>query len=228
MHEIRELSRRHETNNFVFLDLKLNSDPATWRGIINRIQENAPGAQWVGTVHVDQRKDNGLSRGDLRAAVHAGMRRVSFGLESGSQRMLDAMRKGCTVEENSRFIREAHEAGLSVRCTMFKGYPGETAEDLKKTADFLEEHALYIDRLRFNEFALLEGTPVYKEVHEDPSRYPELKVLYLDQQNAMARHVNVATTGADYRRAKARVLAAVFEINRQPVRRSAQMFDGIM
>jgi radical SAM superfamily enzyme YgiQ (UPF0313 family) len=228
MHEIRELSRRHETNNFVFLDLKLNSDPATWRGIIDGIQENAPGAQWVGTVHVDQRRDNGLSRRDLRAAVNAGMRRVSFGLESGSQRMLDAMNKGCTVEANARFIRDAHEAGLSVRCTMFKGYPGETAEDLEKTAEFLEEHAACIDRLRFNEFALLEGTPVYRDVHEEPSRHPELRVLNLDQRNATARHVNVTTTGPDYRRAKARVLAAAFEINRRPVRRSALAFDGVM
>jgi CheY-like chemotaxis protein len=41
------------------------------------------------------------------------MRRVSFGLETGSQRLLDAMDKGCTIERNSAFIHEAHEAGIS-------------------------------------------------------------------------------------------------------------------
>ncbi|MCC5822457.1 MAG: B12-binding domain-containing radical SAM protein [Phycisphaerales bacterium] len=228
MHEIRELSRRHESSNFVFLDLKLNSDPATWRGIIERIQENAPGAQWIGTVHVDQRKDNGLTRKDLRSAVAAGMRRVSFGLESGSQRMLDAMKKGCTVEANSEFVRQAYEAGLSVRCTMFKGYPGETAGDLEQTADFLEKHMEYIDRLRFNEFAVLEGTPVFEGMSQDPPRFPELKIIYPDRRNAIARHVNTETTGAAYRKAKARVLAATYEINRRPVRRSARAFDGLM
>jgi anaerobic magnesium-protoporphyrin IX monomethyl ester cyclase len=228
MREIGVLSHRHDATNFVFLDLKLNSDPATWRGIIERIQDHAPGAQWVGTVHVDRRKDNGLSAADLRAAYASGMRRISFGLESGSQRLLDAMRKGCTVEANGRFVRDSYEAGLSVRCTMFKGYPGETAEDLERTADFLEEHAPYIDRLRFNEFALLEGTPVYRAACEEPSRYPGLRVLSLDERNAMARHVNTGTRGAAYRRAKARVLAAAFEINRRPVRASARAFDGIM
>ena len=228
MHEIRELSRRHDCTNFLFLDLKLNSDPATLRGIIENIQRNAPGAQWVGTVHVDRRADNGLSRKDLRAAVVAGMRRVSFGLESGSQRMLDLMRKGCEVERNSQFIREAHEAGLSVRCTMFKGYPGETAEDLELTARFLDEHVECIDRIRFNEFSILEGTPVHTAMREEPAKFPQLKILDFEPRHANARYVNVDSASRAYRRAKSRVLDAVYAINRRPVRRNAQAFDGLM
>ncbi len=133
MHEVREQAKRHATGNFLFLDLKLNSNPALLRGIVENMQRSVPGAQWIGTVHVDTRKDNGLSRGELREAVRAGMRRVSFGLETGSQRLLDAMDKGSTVEGNAEFLRDAHDAGLSVRCTMFKGYPGETSEDLEAT-----------------------------------------------------------------------------------------------
>ena len=153
---------RHSTSNFIFLDLKLNSNPAMFRGIAEEIQAHVHGAQWVGTVHVDQRPDNGLARRDLRVAANAGMRRISFGLESGSQRLLDAMDKGASVEANSEFIRYAHEAGLSVRCTMFKGYPGETAEDLELTADFLARHAAYLDRIRYNDFSIHEGTPIYQ------------------------------------------------------------------
>jgi len=228
MHEVRELSRRHETNNFLFLDLKLNSNPAMFRGITENIQRNAPGAQWVGTVHVDLRKDNGLSRSELRAAAAAGMRRVSFGLESGSQRMLDLMQKGCSVETNAEFIRNASEAGISVRCTMFKGFPGETASDLLKTAEFLECHAEFIDRIRFNEFSILEGTPIHDAVRDEPTRFPELKVLQFDDRRAAARYVNTSTTGREYRRAKARVLSIVHHINRREVRRTAQAFDGLM
>ena len=71
------------------------------------------------------------------------------------------MQKGSTVEANGAFIRHAHEAGLSIRTTMFKGYPGETAEDMAATADFLEAHAPYLDRVRFNEFSLLQDTPIF-------------------------------------------------------------------
>lgn len=228
LHEAREQSRRHQTSNFVFLDIKLNSNPAMLRGIVANIQHYVHGAQWIGTVHVDQRKDNGLTRRELKEAVGAGMRRVSFGLESGSQRMLDLMDKGCTVEANSEFIRNAYEAGLSIRCTMFKGYPGETSEDLEKTADFLEHHGQYIDRIRFNEFSVHEGTPIYTTLASEPSAFPQIVVSNWDHRNGRAKYISTSTGERSYRRAKAKVLRAVFAINRRSVRSAAQAFDGLM
>ncbi|MET3709605.1 radical SAM superfamily enzyme YgiQ (UPF0313 family) [Sphingomonas trueperi] len=226
LHEMREQSRRYATNNFLFLDLKLNSNPALFRGIAEHAQDVVPGAQWIGTVHVDTRADNGLSRSDLRAAAAGGMRRVSFGLESGSQRMLDLMQKGSTVEGNAAFIRHAFEAGISVRCTMFKGYPGETFEDLLETAAFLEAHAHYIDRVRFNDFSILEDTPVWQQVQD--GMVPELLVRGHKPVLGRAFADQRATQTAKYRRAKARVLEAVYAINRRTLRPGARMFDGMM
>ena len=80
--EMQEQARRHETINFLFLDLKLNSWPDMIRGIAKGIGRYVQGAEWIGTVHVDERADNGLSRADLEAASAGGMRRISFGLES--------------------------------------------------------------------------------------------------------------------------------------------------
>lgn len=228
LHEIREQARRHQTTNFLFLDLKLNSSPAMFRGIVEGIQSSVRGAEWIGTVHVDQRADNGLSRADLRAAVASGMRRVSFGLESGSQRMLDLMEKGCRVETNSQFIREAYEAGLSVRATMFKGYPGETAEDLEQTADFLNRHREWLDRVRFNDFSIQAGTPIYAAVTDDPDQYPDIMVRRLEHRDARALYIARHTTSPAYRRAKAAVSEAVFAINRRRLRSAARAFDGLM
>lgn len=226
--EMEEQARRHQTQNFLFLDIKLNSNPAMLRGITEHVQRLLPGAQWIGTVHVDQRKDNGLSRHELRAMVAAGMRRVSFGLESGSQRMLDLMDKGCTVEANAEFIRDAHAAGLSVRCTMFKGFPGETAEDLAATARFLQAHGKFIDRIRFNDFAIYEATPVYQEVLLRDSKFPQIRIAEVDARNGRLRYTNADSSGPAYRKAKAQVLAAVHEINRRHIRPSARVFDGLM
>lgn len=197
------------------------------RGIAARIQSYVQGAEWIGTVHVDLRKDNGVSRDDLKAAVAGGMRRISFGLESGSQRMLDLMNKGCDVERNSQFIRDAHAAGLSIRCTMFKGFPGETAADMEATADFLRRHAPYIDRVRFNEFSLQEDTPIYKATlaHQDAT---PLEVTRIVARKARAEYHNRETGGRPYRRAKARALQAVYEINRREIRSIARQFDGLM
>ncbi len=228
LHEIREQSRRHATNNFLFLDLKLNSNPNMFRGIAEHIQEAAPGAQWIGTVHVDGRRDNGLSRADLKAAVASGMRRISFGLESGSQRVLDLLDKGSTVEGNAEFIRTAHGAGLSVRCTMFLGFPGETAEDVEETARFLEEQGPYLDRVRCNAFSILENTPVWEAVQRGDGRYPAVRLIGNDERAGRARFVNTEIGSKAYRRAQDRVLRAVFAINRRRLRDEAQFFDGLM
>ncbi len=228
LHEMREQARRYSTSNFLFLDLKLNSNPHLLRGIVENVQHVVPGAQWIGTVHVDLRKDNGLSPRELKAAANSGMRRVSFGLESGSQRMLDLMDKGASVEANEAFIRHASENGISVRCTMFKGFPGETADDLERTAAFLGRNSDYIDRVRFNDFSILEDTPIWNALLGDAGAYPELKVRGNDARHARLHYGYTQTTDGAYRRAKGKVLATVYAINRRPLRDEARMFDGLM
>ena len=226
LNEMREQARRHDTTSFVFLDLKLNSYPDMIRGIAAEVQKTIQGAEWIGTVHIDQRKDNGLSHTDLTAAVKGGMRRVSFGLETGSQRLLDLMQKGCTVERNSQFIREAHDAGLSIRCTMFKGFPGETTEDMELTAEFLEKHAPYLDRVRFNEFSVMEGTPIHDAVI-NKNGFP-IQFKKTDSRRAKVIYRNPAGSDRAYQQAKSRALSIVHQINRRELRISARQFDGIM
>ena len=228
LHELATLAARHEARHFLFLDLKLNSNLDVWRGLIEGIPSHVPGAEWLGTVHVDRRKDNGLGASDLRAAVAGGMRRISFGFETGSQSLLDEMLKGASVEQYADFIHHAHEAGLSVRCTAFQGFPGETAEDLEQTREFLARHGACIDRIRFNAFSVLTGTPLQASLAKGPTAYPQLTGVAWDAQRARAAYDHRATAARDYRRAKRRLLAEVFAINRRPLRAGAEALDGLM
>jgi tRNA A37 methylthiotransferase MiaB len=120
---------------------------------------------------------------------------------------------------------------------MFKGFPGETSEDMEKTARFLEEHKPYLDRVRFNEFSLLEDTPIYEamvnqsatqDVSSTETRTGKLTILKLAHRKAKAEYRNEDTSSKAYRRAKRRALAAVYEINRREIRSAARQFDGLM
>ncbi len=228
LHEMKVQSRRYGTNKFIFLDLKINSNVRLWSDLIEQIQTEIPGAEWIATVHADNRTINGLSKPMLAKAFSAGLRRLSFGLESGSQALLDKMRKGSSVEGNSVFIRNAHSAGISVRCTMFKGFPGETCVDLEKTALFLEEHEEFIDRIRFNEFSVLEGSKVLSRLRENPKSYSQIRLLRFDARNAAASWAPTARTDQKYRRSLQRVLQAVYRINKRKIRHAAKAFDGMM
>jgi radical SAM superfamily enzyme YgiQ (UPF0313 family) len=111
---------------------------------------------------------------------------------------------------------------------MFKGYPGETADDLDQTAEFLERHGPYLERVRFNEFSIPLGTPIYKAIVSHPEAYPSVRVLGLEGGPARARYISDEGRSSSYRRAKARVLGAVFAINRKKLRVAAREFDGLM
>jgi anaerobic magnesium-protoporphyrin IX monomethyl ester cyclase len=226
--EMQEQARRHATTSFLFHDLKLNSYPDMIRGIASKVQSYVNGAEWIGTVHVDLRKDNGLSRRDLFSAVSGGMRRINFGLESGSQVLLDRMDKGTSVAGNSEFIRDAYEAGLSIRCSMFKGYPGETADDMEKTASFLENHATFIDRIRFSDFSLLAETPIYKIINGDEVEVTGFKVTKNLKAKARSNYIYKRTDQSAYSKALTKVLGIVHDINRRPIRSAARQFDGVM
>jgi radical SAM superfamily enzyme YgiQ (UPF0313 family) len=228
LEELSELSRRYVTRDVIFLDIKLNSNVEMWRSIASNFQSLLPGGSWIGTVHVDEREENGLSRHELRDAYESGMRRITFGLETGSQRVNDLMDKGTTMERNAEFVRNAYEAGLSVRTTMMVGYPGETAEDLEATATFLEQHQSYLDRVRPSRFKAIPGTRFDREHARRPQSFPGLEKLTWDHRLARGHYRYAPATDRHYRKAKARALRAVYRINRRPLRTGAEKFDGLM
>ncbi len=219
--------KRHESKLFVFTDLKLNSNPAMWRGVIEHMQTQAPDASWVCALHVG-RQDESLDEATLRSAKAAGLARVTTGLESGSQRVLDSMAKGTDLSNTSKFLHNASRAGLSVRTTMIIGYPGETADDVIASAKFVEQHCEQIDRIALNRFAVMRGTRIDKQIEEHPEKFKGLVDLTINNRMASVSHRYAPATESAYATAASRLWKAVHEVNRKPLRGSAGAFEGVM
>lgn len=226
--ELEEQTRRHDARDVIFLDIKLNSSLEMWHALLDGFQRRVPGGRWIGTVHVGERGDNGLSRDELRAAYASGMRRITFGLETGSQRMNNAMAKGTRLDSTARFLADAHDAGLSVRTTMMLGYPGETTQDVRLTARFLEEHGSRLDRVRMSSFKAVPGTRFAESYDRAPDHYPGVEGFTWDRRFSRATYSYAPAKARDYRRAKSAVLGHVHAINRRPLRPGAESFDGLM
>ena len=75
-----------------------------------------------------------------KKAKQAGVYLVAFGMESGSQRMLDAMNKKTTVEMNARACGLTHKYGMLSHSSWIIGYPGETPQSVDETLDFIRKH----------------------------------------------------------------------------------------
>jgi anaerobic magnesium-protoporphyrin IX monomethyl ester cyclase len=80
-----------------------------------------------------ERADLLLRPGEVEALAAAGCEMVWMGAESGSQRILDAMDKGTTVEQIVEAARLLREAGIRVGFFLQFGYLGEAAADIEAT-----------------------------------------------------------------------------------------------
>ena len=67
----------------------------------------------------------------------ANCKMISFGIESGSDKILKYMGKGSTTHLNKRAIRICRENGIQPRGTFIFGYPGETLIDILKTIEII-------------------------------------------------------------------------------------------
>jgi radical SAM superfamily enzyme YgiQ (UPF0313 family) len=78
----------------------------------------------------------------LKEMKSAGCTYIGYGIESASQKMLDAMKKDCTVAQQKNAIRLTKKLGIQTYPTFIIGTPGETKETVKESIDFCKELSL--------------------------------------------------------------------------------------
>lgn len=122
----------------------------------------------------------------LKRMRAAGCVQVQYGIESGSQQMLDVMEKNTTVEHNVNAVMWSYEADLYLVYSMLFGMPGETPATIEETYQFLKRVTEFLPeppyaRLSINRLEALPGTPVYEygKVLGIIGRTPEEEEKYL-------------------------------------------------
>jgi radical SAM superfamily enzyme YgiQ (UPF0313 family) len=75
----------------------------------------------------------------LKRMAEAGCVWIGYGIESGSQKILDAMNKRASVEQAKQAIIHTRNAGIYPNTTFIFGYPGETVHTVQQTIDFKKE-----------------------------------------------------------------------------------------
>lgn len=75
----------------------------------------------------------------VKGLVDVGWELVSVGFESGSQRILDLMEKGTTVEQNLKAAKIVKSSGGKLYGNYMIGLPWETKEDMQATAKMADE-----------------------------------------------------------------------------------------
>jgi anaerobic magnesium-protoporphyrin IX monomethyl ester cyclase len=134
--------------------------------------------EWICEGRVDQ-----SSYGMFREMVKAGCRMMYFGIESGTQKVLDYYDKKTTPKQSREAVEKARKAGMDLIVGSFIiGAPNETKVDVQKTLNFVS--GLDLDIPQVNVLGAFPGNSIWEEFKEkgliDEDKYWERGVCISD------------------------------------------------
>jgi anaerobic magnesium-protoporphyrin IX monomethyl ester cyclase len=156
--EMRALREKYGITGIFFMDDTFVLDRKRLLAICDQLIRQDLGIIWVASGRVNLMDEQMLSR--MRAA---GCRAVIYGIESGSQVILNEMRKGVQVAQARQAILDTWRAGILPVGYLMIGMPSETRETVTETVRFCHETGLVS---QFSFATPFPGTELYAQALE--------------------------------------------------------------
>lgn len=157
--EIEELMENYQIKNIAFMDDTFMLNKRRADAIADEIKSRRLDIGFVASSRVDM-----VDKNLLEKLKSAGLSTLYYGVESGSQRILDLMKKGITLKQAEDAVRAAKGVGVEVLTSFILGFPGETREEIDETINFSIK--LNADYSQFSILTPFPGTPIYHELKE--------------------------------------------------------------
>ncbi len=157
--ELAWVRKRFGISEFLFWSESFTIDRAFATAVAQAIIDRGLRVSWVCNSRVDN-----VDREMLELFRKAGCWMIGFGVESGNQAVLDAMKKRITISQIEAAIRASKEAGLEVTGHSVLGFPGETVSTMKDTIALASR--LPFDFVQFYCFVPFPGSPLYRTARE--------------------------------------------------------------
>jgi radical SAM superfamily enzyme YgiQ (UPF0313 family) len=130
--EIRHLQERWGIHDIVFSDEEFMTQK-------QRVFEMSEALKPLGVTWLTSGRADWATREKLQAMKDGGCRGVLFGIETGSQTMMNLMVKSAKKERVVAGVTAAREVGLGFIANFMIGHPGETPETIQESVDFCRE-----------------------------------------------------------------------------------------
>lgn len=173
------LRERHKATRFDFITDCM--PPGMIRELPNELIKREADIRWWSDARIEPGAytEEGCAR-----LYDSGCRKLLFGFETATPRLLEMMKKGQSVEETLDVARRCAQAGISVTFYAMVGFPSETRDEARATVDFLVRNSDVIREVSLQTFHIDEVA----ETYQHPERFgitivddPELDIeLYHD------------------------------------------------
>jgi hypothetical protein len=156
MERIRALIKETGQTGFHLVDEA--APPAVMRAVAKRLIAEKLSITWWGNI----RFEKAFTPEHCRLLADAGCVAVSGGLEVASNRLLELMEKGVTVEQVARVTRAFTDAGIMVHAYLMYGFPTETTQDTIDALDRVRQlfAAGCIQSAYWHRFAATAHSPI--------------------------------------------------------------------
>ncbi len=151
--EIKMLKEEFGITSIIFDDVNFTTEEERVREICAAIKDL--GIRWSCQLRVK------ISEETLKAMKEAGCEVVSFGVESGSQKVLNRVQKGITISMIEETFRIARRVGLKTKSYFIVGLPGEEWEDLEQSIALAKR--INPDYLWLSFFTPVPGSKLFDE-----------------------------------------------------------------
>lgn len=182
MEELKFLKNKYEVKRIAFYDDTFTLDRKYVIELCKRMIEENLSFEWWCNTRVDT-VDEEL----LKWMKKAGCNEISYGFESGTQRILDYIKKGFRVEESKKAVEMTKKIGIDMHGFFIINFPNETKKEMRKTIKFARK--MPIIGFRLSLATPYPGTELYeickknsylsKEQIENWEKYSYLKNFYI-------------------------------------------------
>ncbi len=142
--------------HLLFYDDLFAASETRLNAVCNDIISNGLNVSWSCDARV-----NAVTEKTLALMKKAGCWEIAFGIESGSQKILDLVAKDITIKDIETGVRLTHEAGIKVKGLFMMGHPGETRETIRETVQLATR--LPFDIINISKLTPYPGTALYKD-----------------------------------------------------------------
>jgi radical SAM superfamily enzyme YgiQ (UPF0313 family) len=142
--ELAELHQKYGFNDLNFQDETFFTYPKRVKEIAEELVERKVRTSWAGTLRADQASR--ISDEDFAFLVQSGLRRVLIGVESGSQEMMNWLKKDIKMEQVLEAADRCRKLGVSVIFPFIVGFPNESDQSVADTVKMVKHLSGLSDR----------------------------------------------------------------------------------
>ncbi|MCM1222341.1 MAG: B12-binding domain-containing radical SAM protein [Lachnospiraceae bacterium] len=129
--------------------------------------------KWTCNARVD-----GFTQEILPYAKDSGCVEIKYGIESGSQKILDLMNKRVSIQIMERTLKETIRNGIRTKCFLMYGFPGDDEDSAKATIAFLNRNKKNINRVNLFSFTPVPNSPIYNRKICKEYSWEDYKIYY--------------------------------------------------